>query len=147
MNFARRVFLIAGIYGILVLRAALPHGRKIGRDHPPAITHAEFFYGFTGVALAWQVAFFIIAQDPARYRLMMIPGILEKVSFGIAAIVLYVQERFVPMMLVGGLADLVWAALFAVAFTKLVARSGPCGQHEASITYAPRSSRRHGSPR
>ena len=114
--FARRVFLIAGIYGLIVL---LPHyamETKIGVDHPPAITHAEFFYGFVGVALAWQVAFLIIARDPVRYRLMMMPGILEKVSFGVAALALYAQGRLPTIMLVPAGIDLIFAALFAVAY-------------------------------
>jgi len=84
--FARRVFLIAGIYGLLVLAPHYFLEAKIGRDHPPEITHPEFFYGFIGVAVAWQVAFLIIARDPVRYRLIMLPGILEKVAFGVAAL-------------------------------------------------------------
>jgi hypothetical protein len=32
------------------------------------------------VALAWQVAFLIIARDVQRYRLFMLPAILEKLS-------------------------------------------------------------------
>jgi hypothetical protein len=90
----------------------------IGREHPPAISHAEFFYGFIGVALAWQIAFLIIARDPVRYRLMMLPGILEKVSFGVAALVLYAQDRLMGGMLIGGIIDLAWAALFAEAFRR-----------------------------
>lgn len=43
-------------------------------------------YGFIGVAAAWQVAFLLIAQDPLRYRLLILPGILEKLGFGVAAL-------------------------------------------------------------
>ena len=118
MLFARRVFLIAAIYGLIALLPQYFLEGQIGRDTPPAITHPEFFYGFVGVATAWQVAFLIIARDPVRYRLMMIPGILEKVGFGAATIVLYAQERLVPMMLAAGIGDLIFAALFAVAFWK-----------------------------
>ncbi len=116
--FARRVFLIAGIYGLLILPPHYFLEDRIGLDTPPAITHPEFFYGFVGVALAWQVAFLIIARDPVRYRLMMIPGILEKVGFGAAALVLYAQGRLAPTMLAAGIGDLVFATLFAVAFWK-----------------------------
>src|SRR6185503_235028 len=99
MTFARRVFLIAGIYGLIVLVPQYFLEAKTGRDFPPAITHPEFFYGFIGVAAAWQVAFLIIARDPVRYRLMMIPAMLEKLSFGIAAIVLFLQERVPGLIL------------------------------------------------
>jgi hypothetical protein len=115
-TFAKRVFLIAGVYGLLILPPHYFLEEKIGRDTPPAITHPEFFYGFVGVAIAWQVAFLIIARDPVRYRLMMIPGILEKLGFGVAALVLYAQGRLAAPMLAAGSGDLVFAALFAVAF-------------------------------
>ena len=81
MNFAQWVFRIAGIYGILMM---VPHyfmEQQIGFDFPPAITHPEYFYGFVGVTLAWQVLFLVLSTDPARYRTMMLPCILEKLSY------------------------------------------------------------------
>jgi len=74
MKFARIVFLIAGIYGILVLTPLYFLEQTIGRETPPPITHPEFFYGFVGVGLAWQIVFLIIARDPLRFRPMMIPS-------------------------------------------------------------------------
>lgn len=118
MQFARQVFLIAGIYGLIVLVPQYFLEGRIGRDTPPAITHPEFFYGFIGVAAAWQVAFLIIARDPVRYRLIMIPSMLEKLGFGGAAIVLYAQGRLAPMMLLGGIVDLVWCVLFLIAYLR-----------------------------
>jgi hypothetical protein len=119
VQFARRVFFVAGVYGIIVLLPQYFMEERIGRDFPPPINHPEHFYGFVGVALAWQVAFLIIARDPARYRLIIIPGIIEKLSFGIATPVLYGAGRLVGTVLVFGLIDLAWAALFAVAFMKV----------------------------
>jgi hypothetical protein len=89
MNFAKNVFKVAGIYGLLVL---IPHyflEKQLGIDFPPPITHPEHFYGFVGVALAWQFVFLLIARDPARYRLIMLPAILEKLAFGVPAMILY----------------------------------------------------------
>jgi len=123
MQFARRVFLIAGIYGLIVLVPQYFLEGQIGRDSPPAITHPEFFYGFVGVALAWQVAFLIIARDPARFRPIMIPGMLEKISFGVAAIALFAQGRLAGTMLLGGIVDLVWCALFVAAYWQTGAAS------------------------
>lgn len=116
MNFARHVFRIAGVYGVLVLAPQYFMENKVGRDFPPPVTHPEHFYGFVGVALAWQVLFFVIAHDPVRYRLAMLPAILEKLGFGGAAVVLYAQGRLAAPVLGAGLVDLVLAALFAVAF-------------------------------
>jgi hypothetical protein len=80
MRFAKIVFKVAGIWGFLVLTPLYFLFDAIGRNVPPPITHPGFFYGFVGVALAWQVAFIVIATDPARFRPLMIPSILEKVS-------------------------------------------------------------------
>jgi hypothetical protein len=118
MLFAQRLFLVAGVYGLFVLPPMYFMERSIGENDPPAITHPEFFYGFIGVATAWQVAFLIIAIDPVRYRLMMLPGILEKLGFGIAAVVLYAQDRLSGQMLLAGIGDLVFAVLFGVAFVQ-----------------------------
>ncbi|MBC7782625.1 MAG: hypothetical protein H7144_02205 [Burkholderiales bacterium] len=118
MKFAKNTFLLAGIYGLIVL---LPHyfmEGKIGRDTPPAITHPEYFYGFVGLGVAWQVMFLLIATNPARYRPAMLVGIIEKVSFGAAAIVLYLQGRLALQMLGAGMIDLLLGGLFAIAFLK-----------------------------
>ena len=118
MTFAKRVFMIAGIYGLVVLVPQLFTEAKTGRDFPPAITHPEFYYGFVGVAVAWQVLFLILAKDPARYRPMMIPAVLEKASFGLAVVVLYIQQRVSTFLLCFGMVDLILGALFVVAYAK-----------------------------
>ena len=118
MQFARRVFTIAGIYGLLGLTPQYFLEARIGRDFPPPITHPEHFYGFIGVALAWQVLFFVVARDPIRYRGVMLPAILEKVSFGAAALVLYAQHRLAFPIVGAGILDLVFAVLFFVAYRR-----------------------------
>src|SRR2546423_15093707 len=97
MRFARRLFLSAGIYGLLVLPPQYFLEEKNGRDFPPAITHPEYYYGFIGVAVACQVLFLIVAHDPLRYRPVMIPAILEKASFGIAVVGLFLPNRVSPL--------------------------------------------------
>ena len=121
VNFSRWVFRIAGIYGLIVLVPQYFMEAQFGQTYPPLITHPEFFYGFIGIAIAWQVVFLLIAQDPIRYRLVIIPGILEKFSFGIAALILNAQGRLSPSPvgpLGGALVDLVLGTLFLVAFYK-----------------------------
>lgn len=123
MKFARIVFLVAGIYGLLVLLPQFFLETKIGRDTPPPITHPEFFYGFICVAVAWQVLFLILSRDPARYRPMMIPAMLEKIGFPIAVAILYLQGRLDPTMFVPASADLILLVLFVVAYRKTAANS------------------------
>ena len=116
MKFAKILFNAAGIWGVILLLPLYFIFDLIGQQDPPPITHPAFFYGFVGLGLAWQVVFFIIARDPLRYRPMMIPSILEKIGYGGAVVVLYAQGRMHGQDLAFGLADLLFAALFAVAF-------------------------------
>lgn len=115
-RFAARIFVVAGVYGLAVLAPQYFLEAKLGRDFPPPITHPEHFYGFVGVALAWQLAFLLIARDPRRYRLFMLPAIAEKLAFGVAAPLLFLLGRApAPVALFGGV-DLLLAALFFAAF-------------------------------
>lgn len=118
MKFAKIVFWIAGIYGVLVIAPLYFLFDTIGKQDPPPITHPGFFYGFAGVALAWQIAFFVIATDPVRFRPMMISSIIEKLTYGGAVIVLYLQQRMRAPDLVLGCVDLLFAVLFLIAFSK-----------------------------
>ena len=118
MKFAKYTFLIAAVYGVLALLPQYFMEEKNGRDFPPAITHPEYYYGFIGVALAWQIVFLIIAKNPLKYRLLMIPAILEKASFAAAAIVLFLSERLSTVMLGAGLIDLILGILFVIAYLK-----------------------------
>lgn len=126
MLFARRVFLTAAVYGVLVLAPQYFLESKVGRDIPPPITHPEHFYGFIGVALAWQILFLLVARDPMRYRSIMLVAVLEKLAFGVPAVVLFAQGRIHGAILGAGLIDLVLAALFITAFRLTPVSASPC---------------------
>lgn len=116
MRFARWTFLIAGIYGLLALVPMYFMESQIGVDTPPAITHPEFFYGFIGVAIAFQLVFIIISTDPQKYRPLMLAAIVEKLSFAIAAGVLLATGRLAGTIIIGAAIDAILAVLFAVAW-------------------------------
>jgi hypothetical protein len=116
MKLARWIFGIAGVYGILVIAPLYFMEARIGRDDPPPLTHPEYFYGFTGITLAWQIVFLMIAREPTRYRPLMLASVLEKLAWGVAAIVLFQQQRVSGMTLGFGGIDLLLGALFVVAF-------------------------------
>jgi hypothetical protein len=116
MRFAKIVFLVAGIHGLLILSPMYFLENRIGRDTPPALTHPEYFYGFVGVALAWQVLFLVLSTDPVRYRAMILPSILEKVAWGMALIVLLWQHRLALSTFAIGSVDWIFALLFLAAY-------------------------------
>jgi len=118
MRFAKITFNVAGIYGLLLLLPYYFMEDLIAREMPPAITHPEFFYGFIGCAVAWQVGFLCIAKDPLRYRLMMLPAIAEKWSFGGAAVVLYMRHRIDVSVLAFASIDLLLGVLFLAAYLR-----------------------------
>ena len=122
MKFAKYTFLVAGVYGLLVLVPQYFLETKNGIDYPPPINHPEYFYGFVGVAVAWQLAFLVMSRDPVRYRPMMIPAIVEKLTFGVATAVLYAQGRVAAAVLAFGIIDLTLGALFAASFVATARR-------------------------
>ncbi len=122
--FASRVFWIAALYGLIALVPQFFLEDKTGRDFPPAITHPEFFYAFLGVALAWQLAFVLIARDPIRFRPMMIPSALEKIAFGITGVSLYLTGRAGWLVLAAAIIDLVFSSTFFIAYGKTPKKAG-----------------------
>lgn len=123
MRFARWVYLLAGIYGLLVLAPQYFLESRNGISYPPVINHPEYYYGFVGVAIAWQVAFLIVSKDPKKYRLMMIAAVLEKYSYGIAVLILFWQGRIANFVLITGVIDIALGTLFAMCYMKVRERA------------------------
>lgn len=118
-RFARAVFTIAGIWGVLIMAPLYFTFDAVGRAYPPPITHPDLYYGFIGVTLAWQIAFLVIATNPVRYRTIMLAGILEKCLYVATMTTLYLQGRLQPgqaAVVIGP--DGVLALLFVAAFFK-----------------------------
>lgn len=118
MRFAKIVFFFAGIWGVLVISPLFFIFNLIGRADPPPITHPGFYYGFATAAMAWQIAFFVIALDPICLRPLMIPSVIEKFGYGIAVIILFLQKRMGPGDLFFGSVDLLLGLLFMIAYFK-----------------------------
>jgi hypothetical protein len=123
MKFAKIVFLVAGIWGVLVLAPLFFMFNLIGQKDPPAITHPGFFYGFAAVGLAWQIAFLFIARDPVRFRPLMIPSMVEKFGYGITVVVLVLQAKMHASDLVFAATDTLLGVLFVAAYLRTPARS------------------------
>ena len=118
MRFAKVVFWVAGIWGLLVITPLYFLFDVIGQKDPPAITHPGFYYGFVGCALAWQIAFLIIGADPVRMRPMMVPSMVEKFTYCTAVVVLVMEGRTNSRDLVFAATDSFLGALFVVAWAR-----------------------------
>ena len=112
--------MVAGIYGLLVLVPQYFLEEKTGRDYPPAISHPEFYYGFIGVAVAWQIAFLMISREPQRHRPIIIASVVEKYSYGIAVITLYTLDRVGALILSTAIVDIFLGTMFLRAYRKLI---------------------------
>jgi hypothetical protein len=107
MRFARIVFLIAGALGLLAM---------ISMYLAPG---SYRYYGSLGGLVAWQFAFFVIASDPERYRLMMIPALMEKTLWVMTLLVLYLQGKMTSAEVAGGaIPHALLGVLFVIAFFK-----------------------------
>lgn len=122
MKFAKIVFTVAGIWGILITLPLYFLYDFVSRQSPPPINHPEFYYSFVGVTLAWQAAFLLIGREPYRYRMMVIPSILEKLSYAAANLVLFLRHDISPSQALPSVTDFVLAILFVTAYVKT--RSG-----------------------
>ncbi len=125
IKFARLVFWIAAVWGVLVLTPLYFIFDRIGATDPPPITHPGFYYGFVSAALTWQVLFAVVGALPARLVAVMPVAVLEKFSYGITVVILYSQHRIHAGDLVFAAADSILGVLFLIAFLRLHAEAEP----------------------
>jgi hypothetical protein len=118
VKFAKYTFLIAGIYGILALVPQYFLLQKNSNDFPPPITHLEYYYGFVGVALVFQIVFFVISTDPIKYRALIGVSVFEKLAFAIPVAILFFQSKVSMSIFMAGMLDLGLGIFFLISFFK-----------------------------
>jgi mannose-6-phosphate isomerase-like protein (cupin superfamily) len=128
MRFATRVFLLAGVSGVILVAPGFFLERWAAEIDPPAVSHPQYFYGFVGIVLVYQFLYLLIATDPVRFRPVMLFGALGKASFVAAVVILYVAGRTAPLWL--GLAsfDVFWVVLFLIAYGRSSGHPGQAKQ-------------------
>ena len=115
MKFARMAFLVAGVWGIVVLTPLYFLVDLTGRRYAAPADYPHFFYGFLSVAMAWQIAFLVIGSSPSRFRPLMIPSIVEKLGHVVGVAVLYGHGRLSAADATTAAPDLLLGVLFIVA--------------------------------
>ena len=119
VRIARRVFRIAGIYGLIVLLPLFFMEEAVTRAVPPALTHPEYYYGFLGAAAVMQLVYLTIASDPVRFRPLMPIAVLAKLNFVVVVAVLFAMGRLAPAALSLPAVDLVIGLAFAWTWLRL----------------------------
>ena len=110
---ARRVFRVAGFYGLVVLLPMFFMEERVAAAMPPAFSHPEYYYGFLGAAATMQLVYLTIATDPVRYRPLMAIAVLAKLNFVVAVAILFAIGRLAPAALGLPAIDLVIGLGFA----------------------------------
>ena len=108
MNFVRIIFGLAAAWGFLVLVPGL---------FAEAGPRPEYYYGFVGLALVFQLVFVMIAIDPVRFAPLIPIAVLEKLAFFLPVTLLYAQGRVaMGPVFVGGMVDGLLMLLFLLAW-------------------------------
>ena len=121
VRLARRVFAVAGIYGLIVLLPLYFAEPWLAARAP--VNHPEYFYGFIGAASVFQLVYLTIARDPVRYRPLMPLAVLAKLNFFVAVAILVALGRtpFWSLALVS--VDLLLGLAFAFVWWRLAGES------------------------
>jgi hypothetical protein len=120
---ARRLFRVAGIYGLVVLLPMFFMEETVAAAMPPAFSHPEYYYGFLGAAGTMQLVYLIIATDPVRYRPLMPIAVLAKLNFVVAVAILFAMGRLAPVALSLPAVDLFIGLGFAYCWRRLRPRA------------------------
>jgi hypothetical protein len=118
MRFARAVFAVAGILGLVILLPGFFTIDMVGQQFPPPVTHPDFYYGFLCITVAWQVAFLVIATDPVRYRPLMPVAMLEKFPYVTMLLILFARGQLAPPQLAAVGIDGTLGVLFIAAYLR-----------------------------
>jgi len=124
MTFARIVFIAAGVWGLGLLTPLYFMFDAIGRMYASPINYPQGYYGFLAITMAWQCAFLVIGSNPARYRSMMVPSMVEKFAYVLTMGALYLQGRIGVTDVLVIAPDCLLGVLFAIAFAKTSAVAG-----------------------
>ena len=88
----KRIFTIAGIYGLIVL-LPLYFGEHALAAMGQMLTKPEYYYGFIGTAASFQLVYLMIGRDPVRFRPLMPLTLIAKWSFTLPVAILFLAGR------------------------------------------------------
>lgn len=117
MKFAKWVFTLGGIWGVLIIGPLFFLEGVLAKAGGP-FSHPDMYYGFVASTFAWQLVYLLIGRNPGAYRPLMLLGALGKVIYATSTWVLYAQGRLPISIPLITLPDLLLASLFVTAYLK-----------------------------
>ncbi|MBX3483132.1 hypothetical protein [Phenylobacterium sp.] len=115
MTFAKWVFTIGGIWGVLIIAPLFFLEKTLAAASTP-ISHPDMYYGFAASTLMWQFGYLAIGRDPARFRPFMLLGAAGKVIYFVSCLSLFLQGRVPAMIPMITAPDMLLATLFVIAW-------------------------------
>jgi len=117
MTFAKWVFTLAGLYGLITVPPDYFLEGVMVRRYGP-LGQPLWLYGFLGLVVVFQLIYLQIGRDPPRYRAFMPLALLGKLSFATTAVLLHLAGRTPTEQVLITAPDMVWCALFAIAWLR-----------------------------
>jgi hypothetical protein len=108
----------AAIYGVILLLPVYFLERRVAAP-APRLPAPEYFYGFIGAALSFQLIYWLIGGDPRRYRALMPIAVVAKLSFWVPTAILWAIGRTATSTFVPTCGDLLLGIAFFVAWRSL----------------------------
>lgn len=115
---ARWLFRGAAIYGAILLLPVYFLEARVAAP-APRLPAPEYFYGFVGAALSFQILYWMIGSAPRRYHPLMLLGVAAKLSFWVPVAILWTLARTSTGTFVLVCGDLILAIAFFVAWRSL----------------------------
>ena len=112
MKFAKWVFLIGGVFGLLAIIPLYFNENQIA----PGLKYPEFYYGFIGINIVWQIMYIYISTNPSRFRPIILFAFFVKILGVISIFWLIIIERTATWWYGIVISDLIFAILFLSAF-------------------------------
>jgi len=118
MTFAKWVFTIGGIWGVLIIGPLFFVEGMMADAAGKPFNHPDTYYGFVASTFAWQLGYLVIGRNPAPYRPFMLLGALGKVIYFASTWILFARGRIVITVPMVASPDILLATLFVVAWFK-----------------------------
>lgn len=115
MTFAKWVFTIGGLWGVLIIGSLFFLEPVIASQTGP-LSHPDTYYGFAVSTFAMQIGYLVIGRNPAAYRPFMLIGAGGKLAYAAFCWALYAQGRIPVTVPTLASPDLLLAALFVAAW-------------------------------